>query len=257
MTLWLIIIQAIRSRRSLKDIAVNLNSILDPQFKCHIMVVGSLNYVFLSEICINSFLKFNPESIFIIHTENSLKRLLDLRFARLIRSGIVVIEVDIESAAQWQHSKLQLILEMNGSSDIFMDADLRWNGRLIQSDNITFFLKEFLLLENPIFVAAFPELLGSSDYYMYNLSYFTFSKIKLPLQEIQSIRVNQERIAKLQPENLQIKEILAVQRMSEQLAMSIGLSKSGHSIQTLKSSDARNDGSFVESCYFGATGLTF
>lgn len=250
-------VQASYARRSRKDVDVELNSNLNSQFKCHIMVVGSLNYVLLSEICVYSFLKFNPKSIFLIHTEKRLKRVLNLRYAKLIRSGNVIIETDIENEIEWQSSKLELILGMNGSRDIFMDADLRWNGPLLQPGNVTFFLREFKLTENPIFASAFPEFPSSSDIYMYNLSFFTFSNFSLSSQETEDIRFNQKRIAHLQPQGLEEKDILAVQRMSEQLAMSICLSKSRHPIETLKDLDTRNDGSFVESCYFGATGLTF
>jgi hypothetical protein len=146
---------------------------------------------------------------------------------------------------------------MNGSTDFFMDADLRWNDKLRVLSKITAYLEEFEMVE-PFLPSQICALLHERHPgKMVNLSFFTFSGISISEKARNEIIALQKQISLLSlHENLSIQEREKC-RMSEQIALSVGLNLYSHEINSLKFSDSRNDGQFVESCYFGATGLTF
>jgi hypothetical protein len=225
--------------------------------RIHILVVNSFYYVLLAQICINSFLKYNPHFNFVIHTDSRLVKLLRRRFKSLIKFNRVEVIEDLDQALTWQRSKLGVILAMNGTNDIFMDADLRWNGPLIETKGITFYLREFSLGSSALYTNAFPNYGLAPDHHMYNLSFFTFGGYVLSVSDIDEVLSLQQEIEQLVSESLAPSDILAIRRMSEQLALSIAVCRFSASVSTLKSADQRSDGDFVESCYFGATGLTF
>jgi hypothetical protein len=228
-----------------------------PAKRIHILVVNSIYYVLLAQICINSFLKHNPHFNFVIHTDSRLVNILRRRFKFLINFNRVEVNEDLDQELTWQRSKLGVILAMNGTKDIFMDADLRWNGPLTETKGITFYLQEFSLGSSGLYTSAFPNYGLMPDHHMYNLSFFTFGGNVLSVSEIDEVLSLQQEIEQLVSESLAPSDILAIRRMSEQLALSIAVCRFSTSVSTLKSADQRSDGDFVESCYFGATGLTF
>lgn len=255
--LLLLILQARSAKRSL-DLDENESLHQSLQIKrIHILVVNSIYYVLLAQICINSFLKHNPHFYFVIHTDSRLAQVLRKRFKFLIAFNRVEVIEDLDQELTWQRSKLGVILAMNGTKDIFMDADLRWNGPLIETQGITFYLREFSLGSSGLYTSAFPNYGLTPDYHMYNLSFFTFGGNVLSASEIDAVLSLQQEIEHLVSESLAPADILAIRRMSEQLALSIAVCRFSKSINTLKLADQRNDRDFVESCYFGATGLTF
>jgi hypothetical protein len=138
-----------------------------------------------------------------------------------------------------------------------MDADLRWNSRLPRPYGLTAYLEEFELG-----TALLPKELNvllpdSRGIRMVNLSFFTFSGICIGFDAHKETKELQTRINELiscHSENFEVKNAA---RMSEQIALSYILGKYTYKVNFLKVTDNRNDGSFVESCYFGATGLTF
>lgn len=221
------------------------------------MVTKSISYVFLSEICVNSFFQHHNGSTFVIHTDRLLARFLRFRFSRLIKEERVEIVDCVKEKERWQLSKLRLILAMNGTSDIFMDADLRWNGTLAMNDSIQFYLREFQLVDTPIYKLVLGEVENFQNIFMYNLSFFSFSNWILTDKQFDEILALENKICALNSSEISALEILGIRRMSEQLALSIALCGYDIPLGAIKSSDTRNDGTFVESCYFGATGLAF
>jgi hypothetical protein len=255
--LLLLYFQARSAKRSYElDKSESLQQSL-PGNRIHLLVVNSFYYALLAQICINSFLKHNPHFNFVIHTDSRLVKILRKRFNSLIQHKRVDVIVDIDQALTWQRSKLNVILGMNGTDDIFMDADLRWNGPLIETKGITFYLREFSLGSSGLYTNAFPSYGLSPDHHMYNLSFFTFGGFVLSASEMDEVSLLQQEIEQLVSEALAPSDILAIRRMSEQLALSIAVCRFSTSVSTIKSADHRSDGDFVESCYFGATGLTF
>jgi len=228
-----------------------------PDKRVHTLAVNSIFYVLLVQICIYSFLKHNQCFVFVIHTDSRLARNLRRSFKFLIELNRVEVVEDVDHDFSWQRSKLGIILAMNGTKDIFMDADLRWNGPLPETKGITFYLREFSLGGSSLYTRAFPSYGITPDHHMYNLSFFTFGENVLSVSEIDEVFSLQHEIEQLVSESLAPADVLAIRRMSEQLALSIAVRRFSKSVNTIKSVDKRNDGGFVESCYFGATGLTF
>lgn len=256
-SLMLLYFQARRSERSfyLDESEFLLQSLSAK--RVHMLVVNSIHYVFLAQICINSFLRHNPQFNFVIHADSRLAQTLRRRFKFLIKFNRVEVIEDLDQELTWQRSKLGVILAMNGTEDVFMDADLRWNGLLTETMGITFYLREFSLGGSGLYTRAFPKYGLTPDHHMYNLSFFTFGGNALSVSEIDEVFSLQQEIEQLDSESLTPADILAIRRMSEQLALSIAVCRFSKSVNTLKSVDQRNDGDFVESCYFGATGLIF
>ena len=146
---------------------------------------------------------------------------------------------------------------MNGSTDYFMDADLRWNDKMPPLENATAYLQEFEMVE-PFLPPQICSLFnGIYPGKMLNLSFFTFAGITIPLEMCHEIANLQKQISILSTDENLTSDTKEKCRMSEQIALSFGLNSNSYQVGALKLTDSRNDGQFVESCYFGATGLTF
>ena len=228
-----------------------------PQHTVHILIVGSKDYVLLAETCIWSFLRYHPSTQFRLHVGEDLIPYVKRRLKSLVSINVAEI-IQVESALKdWQALKLQIILNMSGSTDLFMDADLRWNDKLPVLSKVTAYLIEFEMIE-PFLPSQICELFQRRyPGKMVNLSFFTFSGISISEKAQNKIIALQKQISLLSfHEELSVQEREKC-RMSEQIALSVGLNLQSLKINSLKLFDSRNDGQFVESCYFGATGLTF
>lgn len=229
----------------------------NPDQVVHLLIVGSRHYVLLAETCLWSFLNHHPSTRFHLHVDENLIPYLRRRFEELISKGLIEITLIENSVEDWQALKLQIILGMNGSTDYFMDADLRWNNKMPDLRDVTAYLEEFDMTEPYLPTPICALFNNKHSGKMMNLSFFTFAGIRISEEICHEIATLQKQISILSwNENLspQIREKC---RMSEQIALSFGLNSNSYRISSLKSTDSRNDGQFVESCYFGATGLTF
>lgn len=229
----------------------------NPDHTVHLLIVGSRNYVLLAETCLWSFLKHHPSTRFHLHVDENLVPYLRRRFEELISKGLIKIIPVEKSVKDWQALKLHILLGMNGSTDYFMDADLRWNNKMPDLRNVTAYLEEFEMIEpylpSPICTLLNNEHPGK----MMNLSFFTFAGTHISEEVCYEIASLQKQISMLSRNENLSPEIREKCRMSEQIALSFGLNSNSYRIRPLKNTDSRNDGQFVESCYFGATGLTF
>jgi hypothetical protein len=226
-------------------------------YKVHILATNSRNYVLLAETCVYSFLRMQQGSTFVIHVDPGLQRYARFRFRALIKREIVEIRLIDSGSHSWQATKLELILGMCGTQELFMDADLRWNSRLPSLYGLTSYLEEF-----EFGAALLPKELevflpDSQGIRMMNLSFFTFSGVCIGFDLHEETKELQTRINELISYHSENVELIKAARMSEQIALSYILGKYSYKVNFLKVTDSRNDGSFVESCYFGATGLTF
>lgn len=226
-------------------------------YTVHILATNSRNYALLAETCVYSFLRMHKGSNFVIHVDPSLQEYARFRFRSLIKREIVEIQLIDSVRSSWQATKLELILDMCGTQELFMDADLRWNGRLPRPYGLTAYLEEFELG-----TALLPKELNvllpdSRGIRMMNLSFFTFSGGCIGFDAHEETKELQTRINELISYHSENFEVKNAARMSEQIALSYILGKYNCKVNFLKVTDNRNDGNFVESCYFGATGLTF
>jgi hypothetical protein len=227
----------------------------------HLLVVKNSQYSSLARVCIESFIFYHPNAVITVHcdseTYSDTKRALNGRF----RKNLVQVVLDqLANAATWQEQKVQLITSLNGTHDVFMDADLRWNGVIPQRKGITFFVDEFSLKEK----SPYRELLSNHEFSnilnprMRNTSFFSFAGVRVEEVFLNSIMELQTMI-----ENMAKSDIIgeldreSVLRISEQLALSLAVESWKEEIFLLKSSDGHMDGQFVESSYYGATGISF
>jgi hypothetical protein len=228
-------------------------------FIAHLLVVKNPRYSILARTCIESFLYFHPESLIKVHcdaaTYSSLRKALkpiQLRHRQQISYHA------IDNAKSWQENKLRLILSLSGTSEIFMDADLKWNGPIQTSldKSLTFFVNEGLskhleYLSHSNFRVKIPETAT-----MKNTSFFCWGNLKLNLGELNEVmnlyHSIQEFVIRSSPNLLQ-----EIERLSEQIALSLIPELFKRHSSFLKNSDSQFDGSIVESSYFGSSGGRF
>ena len=225
----------------------------------HILVTKKIEYADLARVCVESFLSHNPEFEVIIHTDKESLQRLQNKFRitkHLTRLRVVCDQSESES---WQEQKLNLILELSGSSDVFMDADLRWNGQLPKIDTITFFVREFEMKEKSPFreILRTPEFNKYPDTFMKNLSFFSFSGTKSPIASSATKALWNSYKDLCRSGIVGADDIEKIERVSEQFIMSLVMCNNKTTVSYLKSSDSIKDGDFVESCYYGATGGIF
>jgi len=227
----------------------------------HLLVVKNSQYSSLARVCIESFIHYHPNTVFVVHCDSTTfsdtRQALN-RSSRRKKVQVVLDQLDI--TATWQEQKVRLIASLNGTNDVFMDADLRWNGVIPERKGITFFVDEFSLKEK----SPYRELLSNHEFSnilnprMRNTSFFSFAGICIDDEYIKGIMKLQTLI-----ENIAKSDVIAqldredVLRISEQLALSLAVESWEEEIFLLKSSDGHMDGQFVESSYFGATGISF
>jgi len=107
-----------------------------------ILAIKKPEYAFLASICCKSLLAVHPNSSIEVVCDQFTKKSFLIN-TKLIRKIFDLKIMTIESEKSWQEQKFELILSMNGSSDIFLDADLIINKKITKMANPTLFVKEF------------------------------------------------------------------------------------------------------------------
>jgi hypothetical protein len=224
----------------------------------HLLIVKNADYVRVARICISSFLYFNPNAIIQIHCDQVTFKKCQAMVRLLKRRKQIRISQDQADQVEWQHSKLGLILNLSGTCDIYMDADLKWNGSLPVIKSTTFFVREFVLMSK----LEYKELLEAMNLQeltlntMKNTSFFSWNgslapeKIRSQLFELWGYMLQ-----KIEEMSVSDSTKESLKRVSEQLCLSILVPESESNY--LKDADSQFDGTFVESSYFGATGTRF
>ena len=230
--------------------------------KVRMLVIRKSEYVELARICVLSFLYLYPNSKIQIYCDEVTYSPLEKSLRKLISRKSVIL-IRLESQLQsWQNEKLSLILKMNGTNELFLDADLRWNGLMnLEAGKCLFFADEFVLRnKSPYrqYLAQFESNANTERASMKNSSFFTFGGNKLETLEIECVwNAFNNHEQKLGLADIGAEDHLMLSRLSEQLALSIASANWSFPISYLKTSDSIVDGQFVESCYFGATGRKF
>ncbi len=224
----------------------------------HLLVVKNPTYSQIAQVCVESFLFYHSKAKIIIHsdpiTENSLRKAMK----RVDRKNKVSIVVDQDLSLTWQQQKINLIVMMSGSEDIFIDADLIWNGLMPKREGICFFVEEFIFADNSLYNVVLTQLKLTEqlENSMKNTSFFSWGGKKFKPSKrdeiLEFIGGFEKQLALL---NLPETKRQEVSRIVEQLGLSIMFDR--EECVFLKESDAQFDGSFVESSYFGATGTKF
>jgi len=230
-------------------------------FTVHLLVVKNTKYSELARVCIESFYYYHPLCSVIVHCDKSTYYQTEEILRIVIKRGTTQVILDqIDDQRTWQEQKIQLIISMNGTNDVFLDADLRWNGSIPIRKGLTFFVEEFSLIEKSPYkeMLSLPEFSSFSNPMMRNTSFFSFAGIEIEearLLDISTIQVLINNATKTK--SIALLDRSDILRISEQLAISLAAEKWGKDIYALKSHDRHRDGEFVESSYFGVTGVSF
>jgi hypothetical protein len=227
-------------------------------------LVKDLRYVFFARICVLSFLHYHPKSNVVIHSDEFTHQKLVRTFQREIARGLVRVEPVLGNWHSWQEMKVLVISQLERSRDFFVDADMRFRGAIPELKKPTLFVREFRLCE------VFPFSLLREFWSEYSLGQETWmlnssfvwlgdnpNEIvkKLQLKAYRKFQADLKKCLNLS--QLGNEATNQIWRLREQIFISLVLSDSEEKIDTLKKSDARLDGKFLESAYFGSTGLGF
>jgi hypothetical protein len=225
----------------------------------HILCVKNGAYAGVAVVAAESFLYWNPESNVVVHCDTFTFARVSKKFRRLIRTRKVQVIRDIPSTITWQEAKIEIVCSLSGTSDIYMDADLRWNGPCPRLTEPVFYVREFEISSRIEFNDIYTKVLKSQwpSALMSNTSFVFLNRREISHNHISDIRFIFTTLFNwLGEEDAVTPEISQINRLSEQIALSVVLNDAlqmGH----LKQTDQRADGQFVETSYFGATGLGF
>ena len=226
----------------------------------HILIAKKEIYSKVAKICVESFLHHHPEGRVKLHVDTHTKKKTERVFkSKFFKERIQIVSLRDDSQT-WQEQKISLILSMNGTKDVFMDADLRWNSKIDLPKAVTFYVNEFALAEKSPYRQLIYSLRGGKYFNatMRNTSFFTFAGVQISEKAKEDVnQLENEILAILNTEIVGKLDRSSVVRLSEQLALSIASEDWGVNVAALKENDGHKDGAFVESSYFGATGSTF
>ena len=226
-------------------------------YTANILIVKNPIYCQLARICIVSFLYFHPKSHVVVHVDQSTLSNSQVVFKQLIKRGKVQITPVEDEALTWQQQKIRVIFSMKESNHFFMDADLRWNGRIPALEGITFFVEEFVLSNrspyaNLVKHTDLREFLSAS---MKNTSFVYWGGYLVSSKDIETVCLLEKVTLDIaNSEWLPVDDRSGVIRISEQIALSLFAHKLDKKIYYLKERDGIRDGTFLESSYFGITG---
>ena len=213
----------------------------------------------MARTCVSSFLYFNPDYRVIIHCDAFVAPYAIREFEKSKFRDRIEISTDQTDATKWQELKLNLIVSLKETHDIFMDADLRWNGQLKQRRAITFLTCEYEMNQKSPARQIVKKLgIANENPKMYNVSLFSFGGVSLSkAQENELFSTYKGFDDLLHQSDIGLLDKQVFNRLSEQFTLSVHAPRWGAPIEALKSTDSPRDGGIVESTYFGVTGDTF
>ena len=156
------------------------------------------------------------------------------------------------------YQKALLLLQLQGTKDIFVDADTRLNGVLKGQDSITVLVREFRLAEQEtwLYVCKLLEI-DPTKSFMLNTSFLTWSGVHLNVTSdlFHDFYQNYLSLPWSDISNLFLIQERSLTRLVEQFFFSILLSS--HDVDFLKEHDKVADKGVIESTYYGASGYRF
>lgn len=230
------------------------------EIHAHVLLMQKVEYVDLALTCVYSFLYYHPRAKFTFHCDEKTIGAVNSKFDAEIKSRIVLISlVRDEIELPWQEVKLGIILSMNGTCDLMLDADLRWNSPLPPVDTPTFLVKEFDFRDkSPFREIARQTKIQVPHASMKNVSVFSFGGYRLTPANFQEIRDSMLEYGRLvDSETVGNLDRSSIGRVVEQFVLSLCSETWATTLQFVKETDRPLDGGIVESCYFGATGGNF
>jgi len=229
-------------------------------FRTHVMLTKNIEYVDLAEVCFFSFLHHHPNTQFIFHCDEITMEYAIKKLSLCSgNTGVQFEKISNRSGLNWQEQKLEIILSLSGSSDLMLDADLRWNAALEKREEVLFLVKEFNFKDKSPFREIVKNTnIGGVNASMKNVSVFSFGGFKLSDADVDLIRQTLQQYREIVDSKIVGNQDKAdIGRVIEQFVLSVCSEKWQKMIGYVKEADKPFDGGIVESCYFGATGGKF
>lgn len=230
------------------------------EYLANILIVKNTKYASLAKICVVSFLHFHPQSHIVIHVDGVTAMEVNQLFSSQIKSGKITIKIVDNDALSWQEQKIRIASGMFRDNEFYMDADLRWNGKLPVLKGLTFFVEEFRFAHRSPYAQMFrdTEFVQFRESTMKNTSFIHFGGSRLLEDDGSRILAIENCIRELtETEVIPKDDREVVFRLREQIAISLFADEIDSKVFFLKEVDGLRDGSFLESSYFGATGSEF
>lgn len=211
-------------------------------------------YAKVARTCVESFLYHHPNAQVSIYCDRTTiapsRRKLFL--VRLFKPKVLNFKL-INSNDAWQVSKLYLLTQLRSPNDVFLDADLKFNGRLPLINTITFFVaEETFVIKGSKYSSIKLQTTTCTNR---NTSIFSWGG-KIPTKtQFEILDKIYNSLEDLLPSDIKSGEYLG--RLREQISISIFVDLLQEDIEFVKFRDKQFDGTFVESSYFGATGSIF
>jgi hypothetical protein len=170
------------------------------------------------------------------------------------RKDRIVIN-QIADNSYWQETKLDIIMNKMEKSDFFSDVDIFWNGKVKFGINPQLFLREYSFHDFS-FTKRLIQILNLDSkkvWYMLNVSFVHLASLTDSIEFKERVWTLFNSLKNFtEDEQLGTRDLKSINRMSEQLAISIAIQEFG-SFEVLKETDYVMDGGILESFYFGAT----
>jgi hypothetical protein len=222
--------------------------------KLHLLCVRRPEYVNHAIRCANSFWQFHPEFPIVVWCDSITFAILNSRSNEFDRKDRISIN-QIEDHVYWQETKLEIISNKMSQFDFFSDVDIFWNGNVNFANTPILFLREYSF-QDFSFTKQLIRILNLDEkktWFMLNVSFVYLAGLTDSIEFKERVW-NIFKTLKNFSENDQLgaRDIKSINRMSEQLAISIAVQEFG-AYEVLKESDSIMDGGILESFYFGAT----
>lgn len=229
-------------------------------YVANLLLVKDPVYCTLATICLSSFFHHHPKSQAIINVDSLTKVRAEVLFKREIKSNRVNIKMVGNSLSSWQDQKIDLILGIKGENEFFIDADMRWNGVLPKIEEITFFVDEFKFAEK----SPYAQLQQSEKFKEYentsmkNTSFVSWGNYNINSKDRESLAKIKQNLKEINESKLiPSLDKKTITRLSEQIVLSCFVETLDSKVSFLKSKDGHMDGNFLESSYYGETGIQF
>jgi hypothetical protein len=235
----------------------------EPLWRVKMLIIENPKYVKLAKVSVLTFLYFNEQAHVNLYVDSNTIKRVEKKFSHLKKLGKLTI-VNIEGRySSWQEAKVGIISNSEIPDSVYIDSDLRFNGKLTRFSETTVFFNEGNLNLKSSYLDIFTSLgidTQKKEVKMYNSSivYITKNDEKRLGLSVSHFKNFEKKLAfALRISEVSPNERLGIWRVREQLYISVSLSQNDVEVKSLKDSDARLDGSIVESVYYGATGLGY
>jgi hypothetical protein len=222
-------------------------------FKVHILSTKKIAYLDAAILCANSIWQHTGNAQILLYVDKITEVQFQKKKHKLTQPTRISI-VEVNDKLTWQELKMDIILNRLEGLDLFCDADIHWNKPLPICTAPTFFVAEPGQLYTGIYIDMFKFLNMvplSKD--MYNTSIVSLPRCDRVAFRSDVLNFYEKISVYLRSEFLEAGRRDKIQRLIEQISISLAAQNTFRHINYLKQSDSPMDGGIAESYYLGTT----